>query len=167
MTVPNRLPRSTESLDDRESIISIRIQMLAAVFSKKCPDELISVFKSNLNRFPITVLMKAFSRAETELERFPTPRIIASMCGEAMPSEMWRYDYKSGTDPDGVPCLIDPDPWCDNCRKSRNEHPNEACSYFTDEHGAKYLYRPQDCPEGRGFLQKMSALAGRGNHERT
>jgi hypothetical protein len=161
MTSQRGSQRNTESLEDRESIIFSRIQMLAAVFSKKCPDELVSVFKAHLNRFPVTVLMKAFSRAETELERFPTPRILASMCGEAMPSGMWRYNFQPGHDSNGVECLIDPDPMCDSCRKPRSEHPNQACACFTDEREAKYMYRPQDCFEGRAFLYMLKEVAGK------
>ena len=154
------LSKSTESVEDRESIVSIRVQMLAAVFGKKCPDDLIAVFKKHLNKFPIPILSKAFTRAETELEKFPTPRIVISMCGEAMPSEMWRYNYQPGYDPDGVPCLIDPDPWCDMCRLPRSEHPTKTC-LFVDNLNARYMYRADDCPEGRTFLAKLRELAGR------
>lgn len=148
-----------ESLEDRESVISVRIQMLAAALSKKCPDELIAVYQRNLSRFPISVLTKAFGRAESELERFPPPRILAGFCQESMPSEMWRYNFKPGYDDDGVPCLIDPDPWCDVCHYPSSEHPTKNCAIPVDRLNARFMYRPQDCAEGRGFLAKLKELA--------
>lgn len=125
---------SAQSLEDIESIISIRTQMLMAVFGKKENADLISVFKRHLNAYPVWILGKAFTRAETELERFPTVRWLMGACEQLKPSSMWRYSYKDSVDEAGVPCKLDP------------------------ETGEK-LYLPQNCPEGREFLEAMAKLA--------
>lgn len=152
--------RSSESnLESIESIISIRTQMLMAVFGKKENADLVSVFKRHLNRYPTWILGKAFTRAETELERFPTVRWLVGACEQLKPSSVWKYSYKDSTDDEGIPCKIDPDPDCDVCRKSWSQHPHEKCSEVVDKLHAKFMYKPQDCPEGREFLQAMARLA--------
>jgi len=127
--------RSTESVEDRLSLISIRIQMLAAVFNRKTSDEMVRVYKDALQGYPMTVLGKAFTFAEQTLERFPTPKVMRSLANEAMPSEAWRYRYRKAesNDPETgmiVPVLIDP--------------------VNGDE-----LFRMSDCPEGRAFQKKL------------
>lgn len=122
-------------------MISIRVQMLAAVFNKKCSDELLSVFKEAMNRFPIAVLKAAFHRAEQNLDRFPTPKTMLTLCGEACPSDVWRYHYAKleAQDPEtGAPIVARRDP----------------------ENGDT-LYRAGDCPEGRAFLARLRSIAGK------
>lgn len=127
-----------DRLEDRESFISIRVQSLAVILGKKLPEELIAVFQKCLSVFPIHVLSSTFSKAEKSLEKFPTPRRMAELCREEMPSEDWRYQFKPGVDPHGVACMIDPDPKC----------PEE-----------KYLYKWHDCEEGRIFMKLLREVA--------
>lgn len=140
---------------DLNEYIKVRVLMLAAVFNRKASDELVEVFREILSKYPFTALQKAFSKAESTLERFPTPKQMREMCNEEMPSSAWRYDFKPSHDPKGVPCLIDPDPCCDSCREPKSVHPHRKCAFFQDRLDAKYMYRPQDCPEGRGFLAAL------------
>lgn len=125
---------SEQNLENVESIISIRTQMLMAVFGKKENPDLVSVFKRHLNRYPTWILSKAFTRAETELERFPTVRWLVGACEQLKPSSVWKYSYKDSIDEHGMPCKIDP------------------------ETGDK-LYLPQNCEEGREFLKAFAKLA--------
>lgn len=127
---------SEQGLDQIESIISIRTQMLMAVFGKKENSDLVAVFKRHLNRYSTWILGKAFTRAETELDRFPTVRWLVGACEQLKPSSVWKYSYKESVDADGVPCKIDP------------------------ESGDK-LYLPQNCAEGRKFLKVLAELAGK------
>lgn len=115
--------------------------MLMAVFNRKPSDELVQVFKETLGGFSYEALKDAFRKAETELDRFPTPKVMREICCGCMPSRNWRYNFAKGKAKDAetgkeVPCLIDP------------------------ENGDK-LFRPQDCPEGREFLKKFREMAGR------
>jgi len=154
-----------ESLDGHDALISLRIRMLAAVFGKKITNDMIEVYQRVLRRFPIKVLSKAFRRAESDLEKLPTPKILGVMCGEAMPSTMWRYNFtrSQAPNPEGmlVDVLIDPDPSCDVCREPRSVHPSKRCPDFIDKFNAEVMYRPQDCAEGRAFLAKLKEVAGR------
>ena len=123
-------------------IIRERIEMLAAVFSRKISEEMIIVFQDALAGYPNDVLKKSFTQAERSLERFPTPKMMRSLCNENMPSESWRYHYKEtdGTDPETgqpVKIWIDPDPI---------------------HKGEELLYRADDCPEGRAFLKAFKEL---------
>ena len=123
---------------DKIDLIRIRLQMLMAVFGKRLADEhqgaFYDVYLRNLEKYPVGVLTKAFAKAEQELERFPTPKILREICNSEMPSQTWKYHYKDATDDEGIPCKVDPE---------------------TGEH----LYLPQNCPEGREFLAKLSELA--------
>jgi len=153
-----------ESIADRESLISTRIQMLADIFNRKITDGMVAVYQRILRGFPIFVLSKAFTEAESTLEKFPTPRILAGMCGAVMPSQMWRYSFRADQAPDPetgmfVDVLIDPDPLCDSCRNPQSEHPTKTCREFIDKLFSFALYRPQDCPEGRMFLARLKEIA--------
>ena len=151
-------------LEGRRSLISIRLQMLITVFGKRTTDESLEglkrVFCEALENFPERVILKGFGKAEQELDRFPTPRAMREICGEAMPPNTWRYHYEPGTDPEGNPCLIDPDPDCDHCNEPRSWHPSAKCPMFSGER-RKYMYRPQDCEEGREFLKQLAILGSR------
>lgn len=127
---------SAQNLEQIESIISIRTQMLMAVFGKRENSDLVAVFKRHLNKYPTWILGKAFTRAETELERFPTVRWLVGACEQLKPSTIWKYDYKDAKDENGVPCKIDPE-------------------------NGEQLYLPQHCAEGRAFLRVFARLAGR------
>lgn len=129
--------------DNRTSgeIIRDRVEMLGAVFNRKVTEQLIAVFQDTLTGYPVSALKKAFTKAEGQLERFPTPKIMKLMCNEEMPSGAWKYHYRDaeGKDPEtGRPIRIKIDP----------------------ETGEK-LYRAGDCPEGRAFLEKLASIAGR------
>jgi hypothetical protein len=155
--------QSMESVLARDEIIDLRVKMLAAVFGRKITDDLIIVFKRVLGVFSTRVLGKAFSKAEAELERFPTPKQMAAIAGELMPSGLWRYNFEPGEAPDPdtgmlVNVLIDPDPSCDVCREPRSRHPHDKCTGMVDELYAHAMYRPQDCPEGRAFLAVLRKI---------
>ena len=139
--------KQQEQSDGRTAaeIILTRVEMIGAVYSRKTSPEMITVFQEALEGYPISVLKKAFLRAERELEKFPTPKTMRQLCNEEMPSNSWKYHYKQvpGTDPEtGAPITIyiDPDP----LPGKSNE-----------------LYRATDCPEGRRFLASPRELAGR------
>lgn len=127
---------SEQKREQIESIISIRTQMLMAVFGKRENDDLIAVFKRHLNRYSERIVAAAFSKAESELERFPTVRAMVGICETLKPSGVWKYNYKDDVDQDGVPCKIDPE---------------------TKEK----LYLPQNCKEGREFLRALAKIAGK------
>jgi len=161
MSEQNAWNAKPEFHGDVNEYIRTRILMLAAVFNRKTSDELVEVFREILRGYPFNALQKAFSKAESTLERFPTPKMMRELCNEEMPSGLWRYDFKPGKDPNGVPCLIDPDPSCDSCREPKSLHPNRHCQIFRDRLDAKYMYRPQDCPEGRAFLAALKSFKPR------
>lgn len=142
------------STEVSEKLISIRVQMLAAIFSRKLSDDAIAVFQRVLLHFPEGVLKKAFTNAETSLDKMPTPKVLAQMCGEVMPSRAWRYNFQ----PAKGDVLIDPDPDCDVCRKPQSEHPTNTCG-FVDERNARAMYRAEDCEEGRDFLALLRKIA--------
>jgi hypothetical protein len=122
--------------DDLESYIRVRAMQLMFVFGKKQNSEMARVFSEVLIHYPESVLMKAFSRAERECERMPTPKVMRALCNEEMPSQAWQYDFKRGIDPNRIPCLIDP----------------------TGKGDKKFMYRAEDCPEGRAFLAKLREI---------
>ena len=137
----------SEPRDDRPSaqIIRERVEMLAAVFSRKLSDEMLIVFQEALHGYPKETLKRAFLKAERELDRFPTPKAMRLLCNEEMPSGAWKYHFtpKLGNDPEtGKPIriLIDPDPMPGRARE---------------------LYKAEDCPEGREFLAKLKEIAGK------
>lgn len=161
--------------DNRSSteVIRERVEMLAAVFSKKTTAELIVVWEQSLKEYPVSALKAAFTKAERNLERFPTPKTMRALCNENMPSQAWRYDFQPAlkNDPEtGKPVrvLIDPDPTCRNCRSPRSQHPYRKltesgdlkliCETYIGEKEDRMMYRPQDCPEGREFLRVLKAF---------
>jgi hypothetical protein len=145
--------------------------MLAAVFNHKVNENLIAVFQDALKGYPGGVLQSAFIKAERQLERFPTPKVMRSLCNEDMPSRAWRYDFAvgSGIDPESgreVQILIDPDPTCAVCREPQSAHPVKLatglnCQYFKPSSlgDSREMFRPQDCPEGRAFLTELKRIA--------
>lgn len=145
-------------LNDVESYIRIKTQALGEIHNRKVTEGMISVFTRALHGYPIEALEKGFRIAEEQLERFATPKKMIEICNDQMPSGMWRYTYKSGVGPDGVACLIDPDPDCDTCHKRKSEHPTAHCD-FVDNRQSRYLYRAVDCEEGRAFLAALAKLA--------
>lgn len=131
------------SPEERDSFISIRTQMLALVFNRKCPSEMVEVYQRALRTFTIQTLERAFRRAENELERFPTPKTMTALCAESSPSQAWRYNYMPGTSVDdetGMPVNILIDPTAGN-----GVDPE--------------MFRPQDCKAGRAFLAKLKEIA--------
>ncbi len=152
--------KESEPADDRNQreIIQERIEMLAAVFSKKISAQMIVVFQDALERYPKSALKKGFTKAEIGLERFPTPKIMRELCNSEMPSRNWRYNFIPSKDSEGTLCLLDPDPDCNHCREPRSLHPVKGCPGFE---GSIYMYRPQDCPEGREFSAKFREIAGK------
>lgn len=141
---------------DIENYISVRTGMLAAVYNSKQNPERVDAFVRHLKAVPLEALKKAFDKAEVAFEKMPSPKKVSELCGEFMPSQSWRYNFKPGTDPQGVACLLDPDPDCDVCREPASKHPHRQCSGFTDKRDARHMYKPQDCPEGRVFLGRIA-----------
>ena len=142
--------KQQEPKDDRTAaeIIMTRVEMVGAVYSRKTSPEMITVFQEALEGYPMSVLKKAFLRAERELEKFPTPKTMRQLCNEEMPSNSWKYNYKPvpGSDPEtGAPITIyiDPDP----LPGSSNE-----------------LYMAYDCPEGREFMRVLKEMSRKESH---
>jgi hypothetical protein len=131
-------------------------------YGKKENPTLLDIFVKHLVHLPESAIEKGFDKAEISFERFPTVKKIADMCGEFVSSQAWRYNFQPRKDSDGVPCLIDPDPDCDVCRKPWSQHPHEKCSGVVDKLHARFMYKPQDCEEGRAFLGAFKALAESG-----
>src|SRR5207253_7090169 len=119
--------------EDLESYIRTRTGMLMVNYSKKENPTLIDVFVKHLKGVPFVALRGGFDRAEIAFDRFPTVKKVMELCGECLPSQLWRYNFRPGTDDNGVPVLIDPDPDCDICRKRSSEHPHPDCSQFVDK----------------------------------
>jgi len=152
-------------------VVRERIEMLGAVFNRKITEQLICVFQDILGRYPPSVLKRAFSKAELQMEKFPTPKMMAVLCGEETPSQAWKYDFRPSFDQDvdtgaEVSVLIDPDPTCRRCRSAKSEHPLKIgeiviCKEAVLRRGDEVMYRPQDCPEGRAFLAKLRQLGAR------
>lgn len=120
-------------------IIRQRVEMLCDIHHKKMTDGLLVVFVNHLEHFPAWILRKAFARAESELEKFPTPKKMIGLCSELLPSLVnWHSPYRPAVakDPETgkmVNVLVD----------SKNE----------------VMFRAQDCPEGRTFLVKLREIA--------
>lgn len=138
-----------------ESYISVRTGMLATVYGVKENPSRVDVFVRHLKTVPLETLKKAFDKAEIAFEKMPSPKKVGELCGEFMPSQSWRYNFQPGHDREGTPCLLDPDPDCDACREPWSKHPTLTCAKPVDKLGARYMYKPQDCPEGRAFLAKL------------
>lgn len=79
------------SIEDRRSLISIRVQILITLFGKKVSPEsqeaLVRVFCDGLERFPADSLVRGFTKAEQDLDRFPTPKIMRELCSEFRTSQ--------------------------------------------------------------------------------
>jgi hypothetical protein len=169
----NENENESAAFDNRSSaeIISDRIEMLGAVFNRKITEELKQVFEEALHGYSRGALKRAFIKAERQLERFPTPKIMRSLCNEETPAKTWRYEFEISADqnPEGqeVTVLIDPDPVCYICREPKSVHPvklssDRSCPFFKSELGDdRVMYRPQDCKEGREFLLKFRQIAGK------
>lgn len=152
--------------EDIESYIRIRAGQLMAAYGKKEKPGFLDIIVKHLGHLPEVAIKGGFDRAEISFERFPSVKKIADMCGECLPPQTWRYNFKPGIDSDGTPCLIDPDPDCDFCRKPWSQHPNERCGTVVDKRHARYMYRPQDCEEGRAFLAAFKAIAEEGKRKK-
>jgi hypothetical protein len=129
-----------ESKDyEARRIIHDRVEMLAAVFSRKVSEELIHVYQEALAGYPAFVLRSAFVKAERELDKMPTPKTMRWICNDCMPSQNWKNDLIPSTAMDGdreVQVLLDPS-------------------------DGSIRYRPQDCQEGREFLALLRKIAGK------
>lgn len=126
-----------QNLESVEDYIRIRTRKLFSIFNRKKSDELVSVYQRTLGRVPIQSLNLGFNHAEERCERPPTPKQMLEICNEYRPSESWRYNFVPGVDGDGIAVLIDP----------------SAASP-----AERFLYRPQDCPEGRAFLARLKEI---------
>jgi hypothetical protein len=142
--------------------------MLCAVFGRRGSEERKRVFCDALERFPLDVISRAFSIAEQELERFPTPRVMREICQRIAPSTSWKYFSRPSEDKDPetgkpVTVLIDPDPNCAVCREPKFAHPTKQCTvYHSSGLGDdRVMFSPQHCPEGREFLAELRNIANR------
>jgi hypothetical protein len=145
---------------DVRSYIDTRVRMLFAVFNRRESDELIEVFKNRMEGFGEKTLRKVFDRCESELEKFPTVKQVLAYCYAERPSEGWKFNYAPTFDENGIPCLRDPDPTCSDCRDPRSYHPSARCKEYISRSDNRFLYLPQNCPEGREFLAAMREIAG-------
>jgi hypothetical protein len=157
-------------LEDKLSLISIRLQMLIDLFGKKVSDNgleaLKRVYCDALQNFTKQAISAGFSKVEKNCDRFPTPKLLAYVCQENMPSEAWRYSFSPYEDQDPetgetVSVIIDPDPTCYTCREPRSSHPSKRCKQYTKSGlgDDRVMFRPQDCPEGRAFLAKLKEIS--------
>jgi len=92
-------------LDARRNLIKIRLQMLCLALGKRVPDGTVSDFTVPfvrvLENFSVGTITETFSRAETDLERFPTPRALLAIAKDLAPSQnTWRYNYAPAERPD-------------------------------------------------------------------
>jgi hypothetical protein len=125
----------TENVRD---YIATRIKMLGSALGRRTNQDLIDVFQRNLERFKIGELQKAFDKAESELEWFPSPRKMTEMAAGFRASPLWKYSYRDvkATDPETgaiVHAKLDPI-------------------------NGEVLYRAHDCPEGRPCLASYKLL---------
>jgi hypothetical protein len=154
-------------------LIRERVELLGAVFNRKVRPAMTVVFQEALEGYPYGTIQQAFIKAERELERFPTPKAMRTLCNESMPSQSWRYDFQPalGKDPEtGKPIrvLIDPDPNCRVCRGPRSQHPYKTltrsgatkiiCERYVGEKEDEVMYRAEDCPEGRAFTALWKSM---------
>jgi len=124
------------------SLISVRIQMLMALFGKKVSDEgfesVKRVYCDALEGFASEAIMGGFRKAEQSCERFPTPKAIRELCSECSVSTLWRYTYNSSK-------AIDPET-------------KQTVPVKIDPETREILYKATDCPEGRAFLARLREL---------
>ena len=116
--------------------------MLAAVFNRKSNGEMERVYKDALQGFPMPVLGKAFTKAEQQLERFPTPKMMRGLANESMPSETWRYRYQ----------LVE----------SHDPETGMAVQVLIDPATGDEMFQMGDCPEGRAFHKKLLEIKSEG-----
>ncbi|MBA0089141.1 MAG: hypothetical protein HRJ53_29475 [Acidobacteria bacterium Pan2503] len=80
---------STQDDLSPRSLIERRLDMLLAVHNKRLkPDSLRAlkrVFDEVLEIYPAHVIADAFTKAEREFEKFPTPKRMGILCNEMMP----------------------------------------------------------------------------------
>lgn len=152
--------------EDVEIYLRTRAGMLMVAYGKKENPVLVDLFVKHLAHLPYVAIKGGFDKAEISFERFPTVKKIAEMCGEFVPSQSWRYNFKPDVDHDGIPCLIDPDPDCDFCRQPWSQHPNAKCAKVVDARDARRMYKPQDCEEGRTFLALFKTIAEQGKKKK-
>jgi hypothetical protein len=154
------------SKEDTKALICTRLGMLINVFGKRTSEvqkqALERVWCDALGNLPAQAITDGFNKAEHSCERFPTPKSLRALCTEFMPSGAWKYDFSPSVDEDGVEVLIDPDPTCTRCREPRSIHPTAKCQAWErsklGDH--RLMYRPQNCPEGRTFLEVLREVAG-------
>lgn len=131
---------------DREAnrtLISVRVQMLIALFGKKVTDDgfesMKRVYCDSLENFETDAISGGFKKAEQGCERFPTPKAMRDLCAECSSSGTWRYNYTPSK-------AIDPET-------------QKTVDVKIDPVTKDVLYRAEDCPEGRAFLAKLREIA--------
>jgi hypothetical protein len=131
-------------LEARRTLISVRLQMLIALFGKKFSDDGLEsvkrVYCDALQNFDDTAITGGFKKAEQTCERFPTPKAMKDFCSESTQSGAWRYNY-------GKSKALDPET-------------GKEVEVRIDPVTGELLFRAEDCPEGREFLRKFRELAG-------
>ena len=166
-----------KSLNETHSLINTRIDMLLSLFNKRLkPDALGAtkrVYCEVLEHFPPGIISAAFTKAEREFERWPTPKRMAGVCNEMMPPH--------STAPVLVCRLCKPDGWklivtgeaVHDLIGSQNkltgetrtvqQHQAVRCDHFGERtfYGNEEVFKADDCPEGREFLAMFKQIAGR------
>jgi hypothetical protein len=132
-------------LESRQSLISVRLQMLCSLFGKRVAEENWDTFKrvycEGLENFPADALSRGFKKAEQNCERFPSPKLMRDLCGEFI-SGAYRYNFRP--------------------MDARDPETGAPVKAKQDMDTGEMLYRATDCPEGRAFLAKLAELAKRG-----
>jgi hypothetical protein len=131
---------------DREAnrtLISVRIQMLMALFGKKVNEEgfesVKRVYCDALEGFDTDAITGGFKKAEQSCERLPSPRLLRDFCGEFSAGGAWRYSYTPSR-------ALDPET-------------KAPVDVKIDPVTKEVLYKAHDCPEGRAFLKKLREIA--------
>jgi hypothetical protein len=124
----------------------------AALYGRKLKQEAINVWMRLFVSVPVGVLVIALEDVTTDSERMPTPGHLKKAISAARerlafrtPPEEYQYRKSMAKDPETgamVTVLIDP-----------------------KEQDA-LLYRAQDCPEGRAFLEKLRSITSTRDEEK-
>ena len=122
-------------------LIRERVISLCDVFGKRCGDGLPGAVTEHLKGFPVSVLRRAFRRAECELEKFPTIKKLRELCHEETPSQMWTRTFRSAV--------------------GKDTETGRLVNILVDPQSGEEMFYPADCPEGRKFLKLLHTMAGR------
>jgi hypothetical protein len=153
--------------------------MLLAVFNKKLKADALEavkrVYGEVLEHFPQSIITAAFTKAEREFERWPTPKRMAEVCNELVPPHStapvlvcrlckpdgWKLIPKPM--PPAVYELIGPGNKPTGETSAVPQQQAVRCDHFGERtfYDDEEVFRAEDCPEGREFLAKLREIAGK------